>query len=549
MTTNYVNVKRVLSEAQKKRLENHTPTVVEQDGKLVTTFETINISGKGQKTNKLITVLPAEEEQAVPFADAEFLYRDLIQVNAMLTNACNLSCSYCYEQHNKDFGRFTKESLKQVYDWMNSRNNGKKKVFQFFGGEPLIHKPLIKEFLETYDEELSGNYKDYRGTYISMCTNGLLLNDEFIEFYFGKPYTHMMLSLDTLNSAIDHREITPAQLNKVLKSIDKIVEVLGDDANRLVIRATLSQETSRDMKNFIETLYDHGIRNMVVHPLVLDSRHGYISWKDDNWQNMRNAIFGALEKYEDLYIRFSEGVGLKEDSNCMVGSHMVAIDASGDFSGCYFFTNQKSNGADIAVLGNVFQDRVYIDRYKKFQSAYQEMFDTEEQCRTCDYQDACYQCPAGNMDTGSRIFRPDDMCQKIVKLYVDFQHDVAKKLFMRHVKKRYTRLQEHGEKVLAAELQYFYEKFNGSGIDDFEHYLRMDLPHYSDVIRAWTVDSETQAADLRSLYNVLAKRFDKPRIDIEITSDFIKCYYIQCISTIIFDKNRMNEVKLTTLLE
>lgn len=549
MSTNYVNVKRVLSEAQKKRLENHTPTVVEQDGNLFTVIETINIWGKGQKANKLITVLPAAHEQAVPFTDAEFLYRDLIQVNAMLTNACNLSCSYCYEQHNKDFGRFTKESLKQVYDWMNSRNNGKKKVFQFFGGEPLIHKPLIKEFLETYDEELSGNYKDYRGTYISMCTNGLLLNDEFIEFYFGKPYTHMMLSLDTLNSAIDHREITPAQLNKVLKSIDKIVEVLGDDANRLVIRATLSQETSRDMKNFIETLYNHGIRNMVVHPLVLDSKHGYISWKDENWQNMRNAIFGALEKYEDLYIRFSEGVGLKEDSNCMVGSHMVAIDASGDFSGCYFFTNQKSNGADIAVLGNVFQDRVYIDRYKKFQSAYQEMFDTEEQCKTCDYQDACYQCPAGNMDTGSRIFRPDDMCQKIVKLYVDFQHDVAKKLFMRHVKKRYNRLQEHGEKVLAAELQYFYEKFNGSGIDDFEHYLRMDLPHYSDVIRTWTMDSETQATDLHSLYNVLAERFNKPRIDIEITSDFIKCYYIQCISTIIFDKNRMNEVKLTTLLE
>jgi len=549
VTDNYVNVKRVLSEAQKKRLENHTPSVVEQDGKLVTTFETINISGKGQKTNKLITVLPAAQEQAVPFADAEFLYRDLIQVNAMLTNACNLSCSYCYEQHNKDFGRFTKESLKQVYDWMNSRNNGKKKVFQFFGGEPLIHKPLIKEFIETYDEELSGNYKDYRGTYISMCTNGLLLNDEFIEFYFGKPYTHMMLSLDTLNSAIDHREITPAQLNKVLKSIDKIVEVLGDDANRLVIRATLSQETSRDMKNFIETLYEHGVRNMVVHPLVLDSKHGYISWKDENWQNMRSSIFGALEKYDDLYIRFSEGVGLKEDSNCMVGSHMVAIDASGDFSGCYFFTNQKSNGADIAVLGNVFQDRVYIDRYKKFQSAYQEMFDTEEQCRTCDYQDACYQCPAGNMDTGSRIFRPDDMCQKIVKLYVDFQHDVAKKLFMRHVKKRFDRVEKHGEKVFAAELQYFYDKFNGEGVDDFEHYLRIDLPHYSDVIRAWSVDGKTEATDLHSLYNILAKRFDKPRIDIEITSDFVKCYYIQCISTIIFDKNRMNEVKLTTLLE
>jgi sulfatase maturation enzyme AslB (radical SAM superfamily) len=159
MSDNYVNVRRVLNEAQKKRLQNHTPSVLDQDGSLVTTIETINISGKGQKNNKLITVLPAAEEKAVPFEDAEFLFRDLIQVNAMLTNACNLACSYCYEQHNKDFGRFTKESLKQVYDWMNSRNNGKKKVFQFFGGEPLIHKPLIKEFIETYHDELNATTK------------------------------------------------------------------------------------------------------------------------------------------------------------------------------------------------------------------------------------------------------------------------------------------------------------------------------------------------------------------------------------------------------
>jgi radical SAM protein with 4Fe4S-binding SPASM domain len=548
MSDDYVNVRRVLSEAQKKRLSSHTPSVVDDNGKLITTVETINISGKGQKQNKLIAVLPPQDEQAVAFTDAEFLFRDLIQVNAMLTNACNLACSYCYEQHNKDFGRFTKESLKQVYDWMNSRNNGKKKVFQFFGGEPLIHKPFIKEFIDTYDEELRVNYKDYRGTYISMCTNGLLLNDEFTEFYFSKPYTHMMISLDTFNSAIDHREITPTQMNKLRGIIKKCIDTV-DDPMRVVVRATLSEETSRDMGNFIEELYSLGVRSMVVHPLVLDSKHGYISWKDENWYGMRSKIFHALEKYDDLYIKFSEGVGQKEDSNCMAGSHMVAIDASGDFSGCYFFTNQKSNGADIAVLGNVFQDRVYIDRYKKFQGAYKEMFETEEQCRTCDYQDACYQCPAGNMDTGSRIFRPDDMCQKIVKLYVDFQHDVAKKLFMRHVKKRAARLQEHGEKVLSAELQYFYDKQHGGGVDDFDHYMQRDLPSYDSIIRAWAMESGEEASDLRQMYNVLAKQYNYPEITFEPNSDFVKCYYIQCISTIVFNKNRINETSLSTLLE
>lgn len=548
MSDNYVNVRKVLTEAQKKRLENHKPSVTEENGTLVTNIETINISNKGQKLNKLISVVPAAEEKAVTFDEGKFLFRDLIQVNAMLTNACNLSCSYCYEQHNKDFGRFTVESLKNLYDWLQNMNNGKKKVFQFFGGEPLIHKKLIRDFIETHDDELASNYKDYRGTYISMCTNGLLLDDDFIKFYFGKSYTHMMISLDTLNSAIDHREITPAQLQRVLRSIDKIVEVLKDDAQRLVIRATLSEETSRDMKEFIETLYEHGVRNMVVHPLILDSKRGYLSWKEENWLNMRSQIFGALEKYDDLYIKFSEGVGLKEDSNCMVGSSMVAIDASGDFSGCYFFTNQKSNGADIAVLGNVFQNKIYIDRYKKFQSAYKEMFETEEQCRTCDYQDACYQCPAGNLDTGSKIFRPDDMCQKIVKLYVDFQHDVAKKLFMRHVKKRYTRLTEFGPKVLSAELKYFYDKMNDKAIDDFDHYMSLDLPDHEILIREWASEFKKEAKDLRDLYNVLADQFDKPKINIELTSDFIRCYYIQCISTIIHDTNRINEVKLSTLL-
>jgi len=545
MSDKYANVRRVLSEAQKQRLMNHSPSVIEEDGELTTTIEEINISGKGKKNNKLVSVVTTEN--AVGFSEAEHLFKDLVHVNAMLTNACNLSCSYCYEQHNKDFGRFTKESLKGVYDWLNSRNNGHKKVFQFFGGEPLIHKPLIKEFIETYDEELRANYNNYLGTYISMCTNGLLLNDEFINFYFDKPYTHMMISLDTFNSAVDHREIKPAQMNKLRSLIKKCVDAV-DDPMRVVVRATLSQETSRDMGDFIDELYSLGVRSLVVHPLVLDSKNGYISWEDENWFGMRSKIFNALEKYDDLYVKFSEGVGQKEDSNCMVGSHMVAIDASGDFSGCYFFTNQKSNGADIAVLGNVLQDRVYVDRYKTFQGAYKEMFETEEQCRTCDYQNACYQCPAGNLDTGSRIFRPDDMCQKIVKLYVDFQTDVAKKIFMRQVKKRAARLNELGPKVTSAELLFFKGIYEGARADQdvFNSYLKVldELPTPEEVMQSWL-----GVNDIRALYNTLAKQHSFPEITFHPDSNIVACYYIQCISTMILGQSSINRTSLATLLE
>jgi radical SAM protein with 4Fe4S-binding SPASM domain len=229
---------------------------------------------------------------------------------------------------------------------------------------------------------------------------------------------------------------------------------------------------------------------------------------------------------------------------------MVAIDASGDFSGCYFFTNQKSNGADIAVLGNVIQDKVYVDRYKTFQNAYNEMFETEEQCSTCDYQNACYQCPAGNLDTGSRIFRPDDMCQKIVKLYVDFQHDVNKKIFMRHVKKRAKRLSELGPKVTSAELLFFKDAYEGMASDSsmFDVYLTQlnELPSPEEVMKSWF-----NVSDVRDLYNTLAKYHGYPEITFHPDSDIVKCYYIQCISTIVFrhEQNSINKTSLSTLLE
>ena len=156
---------------------------------------------------------------------------------------------------------------------------------------------------------------------------------------------------------------------------------------------------------------------MVVHPLVLDSSKGFIRWKDEEWSKLHEDILTVLDKYADMQIHFSEGVGQKGEENCMIGSDMIAIDASGDFSGCYFFTNQKANSTSDTILGNLFHRNIYIDRYKTFQKEYARMFELEEQCQKCDYKNACYQCPAGNLDTGTRMFRPDISKKQFKKKY------------------------------------------------------------------------------------------------------------------------------------
>ena len=564
MIINEKKIYRSLNESQKKRIDNHKRSVaVSNDGELEFLEKDIITTDGNLKKNRLVSVVPKVDETIVPFKEVPYLFRDMVHMNLILTNACNLSCTYCYEQHKKDFGRFTNESLKQAYDWLYNLPNNHNKTFQFFGGEPMIHKKIILNFLNEYDEELNSNYdlETRTGQCVSICSNGLLLDEEFIDYYFSKSYTYMLISLDTLNSYLDYREITPQQLDKIITYIERIIKTIGNNnTKRLIIRCTLSEKTTADLTNFFDTLYEKGVRNVIVHPLILDSREGFIEWKEDNWQSMKSQIFGALDRYKDLYIKFSEGVGLKEDNNCMVGSDMIAIDASGDFSGCYFFTNQKGGATSETILGNIFKDRVYIDRYKKFQTAYQEMFDKEEQCQSCDYKDACYQCPAGNIDTGPRLFRPDSMCQKIVKLYLDLQHDVGKKMSMRHIEQLTDRLEHYTvDEILSPHIAFLADIYFDQRKTN-QYYRDTVFPNYRVILANWIDNFQSESFDTMKLidktieidkfHNILAERAgisigsDLPQAD----DDISKCYYSQLIYILINNPTRLHQIKLSNLL-
>jgi uncharacterized protein len=455
---------RELNDSQKKRVfQDHVISVVKKDGKLVFKSEDI-VTPKGlKKENKLISVAPDSSENVVSVNEVKYLFKELKQMNIILTNACNLSCTYCYEQHNKDFGRFTEESLLKIYRFLATANERQRKVFDFFGGEPLIHKDLILNFIRNNKEELERNSMGDFNTVVGMTTNGLLITPELIDEYLSYKFTYFLISLDTDRATVDHREIGQDGIQHILDMISYMPQSAKDE-QRVTIRTTLARENAPYLTEFIDNLYARGIKRMVVHPLVLDSKLGFIHWEEQLWNNLHRDIVSALDKYQDFTIHFAEGVGQKGEENCMIGADMIAMDASGDFSGCYFFTNQKANGADGAILGNLYEDKIYIDRYKNFQKIYAQMFEEEEQCKTCNYKNACYQCPAGNLDTGSgKMFRPDSMCQNIVKLFLDLKEDVATKQFRRKYESIVKAIEVEGENTAMVKgLMYmlFYFHFN-----------------------------------------------------------------------------------------
>ena len=550
-----------MDDARRKRIEEHRASVIATDSGLeFTSKDIITWAGKAKK-NKLITVMPAAEETIVPLGDVPYLFSELKQMNLILTNACNLACTYCYEQHGKDFGRFTPESLLTAYRFLVNANGHQRKVFQFFGGEPLIHKQLILNFIRDNVEELRENAKGDFNTVVGCVTNGLLLNQELVEEYFAHDFTWMLISLDTDRAEVDHREIGQSKIDKLMEQIRNIPE-LPKKQKRVTIRVTLARENAPYFQSFVDNLYERGIRRLVVHPLVLDSARGFIQWEDHEWDTLHGDIIGSLRKYSDLQIHFSEGVGKKGEENCMIGSDMIAIDGSGDFSGCYFFTNQKAGPAGKTILGNVFNDKIYLDRYKGFQKEYAKMFEEEEQCKTCDYKNACYQCPAGNMDTGSKtLFRPDDMCQKIVKLFVDLQEDIAKKQFRAKYDILISALNNEGcdltQLKALSYLLFFYvynfhpdkdmvhedvedrfgtpEKLLGFwlGLMEGNHSLKdVSKEQFMDYV-ATQVSDEKQCTVDEFYYKVLNKMGKQPAVNVQAETDEQKIFYLSLLHMII----------------
>jgi radical SAM protein with 4Fe4S-binding SPASM domain len=473
--------KRALTEAQQQRIDSHQASIkVNADGTLDTSVRTIITPRGDVKEVAYKSIRPDQAERVMKTGAVYELFEDLQHMNLIVTNACNLSCSYCYEQHDKDYGRFTPESLKQLYDFLVACNPKTGKLFQFFGGEPLIHKQLILDFLRTYDAELK---KNSATTAVGIITNGILLTPQFIDEYFQSKHVCMSVSLDTDIAEIDHREIGQDRIDRIIDMIGLIPEYHKNN-HMVSVRCTIAIENAPRLVEFCTRLYDKGLRAIVIHPLTNSSVDGHLTWDAERWEALHQSVLTVINTLPNFEVQFSEGVGAKGGNNCMVGSDMIAVDASGDFSGCHFFTNLKES-VPHTILGNLLHDAVYVDRYASFQDIYNEMFIKEPQCQACDLKGFCYQCPAGQADTGRGLFRPDAMCQSIVRLFLELQNDIVRKTFNQKFQQLVESVATKGEQYTFAKAltHLMYNKINRVhlAIDEVDQFADK-LPPYEQII-------------------------------------------------------------------
>ncbi|MBR5406580.1 MAG: thioether cross-link-forming SCIFF peptide maturase [Lachnospiraceae bacterium] len=314
-----------------------------------------------------------------------------------VSHDCNLACKYCFAEEGK-YHQGKRELMsfevgKRALDFLveNSGNRHNLEV-DFFGGEPLMNFDVVKQLVE-YGRSIEDKYdKKFRFT---LTTNGVLLNDEILEFA-NKEMGNLVLSIDGRKEVHDRmRPFCGGQ-----GSYDAVVGKLkhaADSRNQTdyYVRGTFTRN-NLDFSEDVKHLADLGFEQISVEPVVAGPEADYSIREED--------VPYILEQYDilakELIERKKRGEGVnffhfmidleggpcvyKRLSGCGSGTEYLAVTPTGDLYPCHQFV-----GMDDFKLGDVFTGINNTELQDKFKlcNVY-----AKKQCRDCF---ALFYCSGG----------------------------------------------------------------------------------------------------------------------------------------------------------
>jgi len=302
----------------------------------------------------------------------------------MVQSNCNLACSYCYEVSSgfhKTGGAMDFETAKRAVEFLIKRSRARKTLeITFFGGEPLMNFPLIKQLVAYCDDlgPIIGKVFAYQIT-----TNGVLLSDDVIEFLVAKRFA-VMLSIDGPAAANDiHRRTLSGKGvgSKVLENGKKLVaEQRRRGVRPAMVRATMSHE-NHDATALQEFFASQGFPRVMLgasqgratekkewdiqgkdiaemHEALDQSIEKEVSWK----KGVTRRPSGSASLMRDL-VRFQDSLRNPKSGaaiGCGVGRNMQAISRDGKIYPCHRYA-----GEDDFLLGSL-EEGLNRERVEKY---------------------------------------------------------------------------------------------------------------------------------------------------------------------------------------
>lgn len=277
-----------------------------------------------------------------------------------IAHDCNLACRYCFAgegEYQGDRSLMSYEVGKKALDFLVANSGSRRNLeVDFFGGEPLMNFEVVKK-LVAYGRSLEKKHdKHFRFT---LTTNGVLLNDEIIDFA-NREMDNIVLSIDGRKSVHDY--MRPSKNKKgsydlILPKFKKVAK--SRNQQKYYVRGTFTHH-NLDFVEDVLHLADEGFEQISVEPVVAEPTEDYAIQEED----LPVIMEGYDRLAKEMLKRKREGKGFnffhymidlsggpcvyKRLSGCGSGTEYLAVTPWGDLYPCHQFV-----GKEEFCLGNV----------------------------------------------------------------------------------------------------------------------------------------------------------------------------------------------------
>lgn len=304
-----------------------------------------------------------------------------------IAHDCNLACKYCFAEEGEYHGRRALMSFevgKKALDFLVANSGNRKNLeVDFFGGEPLMNFDVVKQLVE-YGRSLEEKHnKKFRFT---LTTNGVLLNDDIIEFA-NKEMSNVVLSVDGRKEVHDYMRPTRNGKGSYDIIMPKFKQV-AESRNQMnyYVRGTFTHNNLDFSKDVLD-LADQGFEQISVEPVVASDSEPYAIKKED--------LPKIFEEYDilakELVKRKKAGNGFnffhfmidlnggpcvaKRLSGCGSGCEYLAVTPWGDFYPCHQFVGEEE-----FLMGNVDEGIKRTDIRENFKNC--NVY-SKDKCKNC----------------------------------------------------------------------------------------------------------------------------------------------------------------------
>ena len=305
-----------------------------------------------------------------------------------IAHDCNLACRYCFAKEG-EYNQSKRELMsyevgKRALDFL-VENSGSRHNLEvdFFGGEPLMNFEVIRDLVKygrSIEEEKNKKFR------FTLTTNGVLLNDEILEFA-NKEMSNLVLSIDGRKEVHDKMRPFRGGQGSYDKIVDKFKHAADSrDQMNYYVRGTFTRN-NLDFSEDVKHLADLGFEQISVEPVVAESTEEYAIREED--------IPFILDQYDklalDLLERKKKGKPVnffhfmidltggpcvaKRLSGCGSGTEYLSVTPTGELYPCHQFV-----GKDEFRMGDVYTGITNSEVQDEFKlcNVY-----AKEKCRDC----------------------------------------------------------------------------------------------------------------------------------------------------------------------